>query len=179
MQLASLGLPQDWLASHALNACHCVGSAVRQIYTQSVQKEWNAQCMMHYTCQLSVTRLNLNLQSHATIGVQAIHPWISLPQSVIYGWVTLMFAQCYRMYKCTPIKILQLSCWPMIPFHHQPTLWSSTPIQELAICLWRLGCYAIVNKFYCPVLSLCGLVRYKPVNAPPSKGKCTVGNHKY
>ena len=32
------------------------------------------------------------------------------------------------------INVLQLFCWPMIPFHHWPPLWSPTPIPQPAIC---------------------------------------------
>ena len=28
-----------------------------------------------------------------------------------------------------PNKVLQLLCWPMTPFHHWPTVWSTTPLR--------------------------------------------------
>ena len=39
------------------------------------------------------------------------------------------------MVECTPINVLQLFFWPMTPYHHCPTLWSPTSIQQPAICL--------------------------------------------
>ena len=34
------------------------------------------------------------------------------------------------MVECIPIEVLQLFCWPMTPFHRQPTLWPPTPISS-------------------------------------------------